>query len=103
MKSLTLLNLSPEKYRTRHESKSTSKVQPTITEQPDVTPREIEILKMLAEGFSTREISYQLYISAHTVHTHRKNMQAKLGVKNVAHLIHYTWQRGWFSEYAVSV
>jgi DNA-binding CsgD family transcriptional regulator len=72
-------------------------------QHPAVTPREIEILKMVAEGFNTREISSHLDISAHTVHTHRRNMQVKLGVKNVAHLIHTTWQRGWFSEYAVSV
>lgn len=66
-------------------------------ERPEITTREIEIVRMIAEGMSTREISFQLYISEHTVHTHRRNILLKLRVKNVAHLIHYTWQKGWFS------
>jgi DNA-binding CsgD family transcriptional regulator len=65
-------------------------------EQPEVTPREIEIVKMLAEGYSSREISFQLFISEHTVHTHRRNIVKKLGVRNVAHLVHYSWQNGLF-------
>jgi DNA-binding CsgD family transcriptional regulator len=67
-------------------------------EHPQVTPREIEIVKMIAEGHSTREISFRLFISEHTVHTHRKNILYKLGVKNMAHLVHYTWQKGWFGQ-----
>jgi DNA-binding CsgD family transcriptional regulator len=65
-------------------------------EQLQVTPREIEIVKMIAEGMSTRQISFQLFISEHTVHAHRRNILTKLGVKNMAHLVHYTWQKGWF-------
>lgn len=67
-------------------------------EQLQVTPREIEIVKMIAEGMSTRQISFQLFISEHTVHTHRKNILLKLGVRNMAHLVHYTWQRGWLGK-----
>ena len=67
--------------------------------QPDiVTPREIEIVKMIAEGFNSKEISFQLFISEHTVHTHRRNMLKKLGVRNVAHLVHYSWQKGFFTD-----
>jgi DNA-binding CsgD family transcriptional regulator len=67
--------------------------------QPEtVTPREIEIVKMIAEGLNSREISFQLFISEHTVHTHRRNIVKKLGVRNVAHLVHYSWQRGLFNK-----
>ena len=67
--------------------------------QPEtVTPREIEIVKMIAQGFNSREISFQLFISEHTVHTHRRNIVRKLGVRNVAHLVHYFWQRGLFNQ-----
>ena len=71
--------------------------------QPDVqsevvTPREIEIVKMLAEGLNSKEISYQLSISEHTVHTHRRNIVKKLGVRNVAHLVSYAWQNGMFTS-----
>ena len=63
-----------------------------------VTPREIEIVKMLAEGLNSKEISCQLFISEHTVHTHRRNIVKKLGVRNVAHLVSYAWQNGMFSS-----
>ncbi len=66
-------------------------------QQPEVTPREIEIVKMIAEGYNSREISIQLCISEHTVHTHRRNIVRKLGVKNVAHMVHYSWQSGFFN------
>ena len=62
--------------------------------QTEFTPREIEIVKMIAEGLNSREISVQLVLSEHTIHTHRKNIVRKLGVKNVAHLVHYAWQNG---------
>ncbi len=63
-----------------------------------VTRREIEIVKMIAEGLNSKEISFQLFISEHTVHTHRRNIVKKLGVRNVAHLVHYSWQRGFFNN-----
>ena len=66
-------------------------------QQPEVTPREIEIVKMIAEGYNSREISIQLCISEHTVHTHRRNIVRKLGVKNVAHMVHYSWKSGFFN------
>ncbi len=69
----------------------------TAMQQPEVTPREIEIVKMIAEGYSSREISFQLCISAHTVHTHRRNIVRKLGVKNMAHLVHFSWKNGLFN------
>ena len=46
-----------------------------------VTPRELEILGLIAEGLSTREISERLYVSENTVKTHSSRLFAKLGAR----------------------
>jgi len=56
-------------------------------EQTDISPRETEVLKLVAEGFSTKQIAAQLDISDRTVETHRVNMLKKLRVGNTAELI----------------
>jgi len=52
-----------------------------------ITPKEKEILQLIAEGFSSKQIAERLSISFYTVQTHRKNMLAKMGVKNTPELI----------------
>ncbi|MBN2001576.1 response regulator transcription factor [candidate division KSB1 bacterium] len=54
-----------------------------------LTPRETEILKLLAEGFSNKEIAKQLYISNKTVETHRHNIMEKLNLESFADLVKY--------------
>ena len=49
--------------------------------------REIEVLAMVADGFTTKEISTKLFISNRTVDTHRNNLMKKLNVQNTAELI----------------
>lgn len=51
--------------------------------------REIEIIKLLAKGLDTTEIAEQLFISPHTVSTHRKNILNKTGVNNTTQLIQF--------------
>jgi len=46
-----------------------------------VTPRELEILGLIAEGLSTREIAERLYVSENTVKTHSSRLFAKLGAR----------------------
>lgn len=53
----------------------------------ELTPRETEVLQALARGMSTREAAESLFISHHTVETHRKNLLAKSNSKNIAELI----------------
>ena len=60
----------------------------------ELTKREIEILKLIAEGYSNTEIGNMLYISHRTVDTHRTNIMRKLNVKNIAGLIKYAIQAG---------
>jgi DNA-binding NarL/FixJ family response regulator len=61
---------------------------------PELTPREIEILKLIAEELTNVEISEKLFISQRTVDTHRRNLLQKLGVKNTVGLIRYAFQSG---------
>jgi DNA-binding NarL/FixJ family response regulator len=57
-----------------------------------LTEREIEILKLVAEGFSSTEIGQKLFISPRTVDTHRNNLIQKLHVNGVAGLIRFAVQ-----------
>ncbi|MBR1793517.1 MAG: response regulator transcription factor [Bacteroidales bacterium] len=59
------------------------------TENYELTEREVDVLVLLAQGFSSKEIADQLNISIHTVNTHRKNITHKTGIKSVAGLAVY--------------
>jgi DNA-binding NarL/FixJ family response regulator len=54
-----------------------------------LTQREREILKMIASGMMTKEIAARLFISVPTVETHRSNLMAKTGARNVAGLVRF--------------
>lgn len=58
-------------------------------EAPHFSKRELEVLKLLMEELTTQEIADKLFISFHTVESHRKNMLLKAGVKNTAGLIRF--------------
>lgn len=61
-----------------------------IEKKPDeISNREADILKYIALGFSNKEIADKLFLSAHTVVTHRKNITRKLGIKTVPGLTIY--------------
>jgi len=59
-----------------------------------LTEREREILVLVAEGLSTKEISEKLFIAVRTVETHRKAVLEKLDVKNVAGMVRIAVQEG---------
>jgi DNA-binding NarL/FixJ family response regulator len=54
-----------------------------------LSERENEIIKLVAEGNTNNKIAELLFLSSHTVNTHRKNIMAKLGVKNTAGIVMY--------------
>ncbi len=54
-----------------------------------LSERELEIITLIAEGLTNNQIADQLFLSAHTINTHRKNIMAKLGVKNTAGIVMY--------------
>jgi len=53
-----------------------------------LTPREQQILELIWQGLSNREIAQQLWISRKTVEAHRTNLMKKLRTRNVAQTIH---------------
>ncbi len=55
-------------------------------EAASLTPREIQVLRLIAKENTTSEIAEALFISPHTVESHRKNLLSKLGKKNTAGL-----------------
>jgi len=57
-----------------------------------LTRRELEVLKMIAEGNSVREIAHQLGLSIKTVDTHKFNLMRKLGIHNKVQLVIYAIQ-----------
>jgi len=54
-----------------------------------LSPRETTIVKHISMGLTNRQIAEKLFLSAHTVMTHRKNISAKLGIKSVSGLTVY--------------
>jgi len=56
---------------------------------PELSRREKEVLKLVVEEFTAKEIADKLCISQHTVESHRKNIFSKLNVKNVAGVVKY--------------
>jgi DNA-binding NarL/FixJ family response regulator len=64
-------------------------------EQVALTPREIQVLRALALGYNTREISVRLFISINTVESHRRNLLLKTDCRNVAELILWGVETGY--------
>ena len=54
-----------------------------------ISKRECEIIVLIAEGNTNAQIAEKLFLSSHTVNTHRKNIMGKLGVKNTAGIVMY--------------
>ena len=65
-------------------------------ELPVLTPREKEILQLISEGYTNPQIAEKIFLSPFTVDSHRKNLMAKLGVKNTATLIKLAVERHLF-------
>ncbi len=59
-----------------------------------LTEREIEVTKMIAEGMTSKAIANSLFVSYHTIHTHRRNIMKKLGLKTATELTLYAVNSG---------
>lgn len=59
-----------------------------------ISKREKEVVSLIVDGLTTKEIADQLYLSKHTIESHRQNILLKLGLKNSAELVRYAVERG---------
>jgi two-component system response regulator NreC len=82
-----MLSQLVDDFRTR--VKSTDRIPRFAT----LTPREKEVLKMLAEGNSVKEVACQLNLSVKTVEAHKFNLMRKLDIHNKAQLVQYAIQK----------
>ena len=60
-----------------------------------LTTTEMEIVKTIAQGKTTKEIAAERYLSVHTITTHRKNIFRKLGVNTAHEVVKYALRAGW--------
>jgi len=56
--------------------------------------RELEVLSLIGQGLTGNQMAEKLFLSTHTIETHRKNIQTKLGIRSTAALIKYANERG---------
>ena len=81
---------SPEIKKAYTDAMFTAKTQ----EEVHLTNREKEVLKLIAEEFTTQEIADELFLSKHTIESYRKNLISKLNVKNLAGLTKHALKMG---------
>jgi two-component system response regulator NreC len=71
------------------------------TEQPaspdPLTPRETDVLKLIVQGYTNRQVGEELGISVRTVEGHRANLLEKLGLRTRVELVRYARDRGLIS------
>ena len=64
-------------------------VQSSFSESHELSERERDVLVLVAKGYTNKEIATELFISPHTVISHRKNIVHKTGIRSVAGLTVY--------------
>jgi DNA-binding NarL/FixJ family response regulator len=69
-----------------------------VPERATLTPREREVLQLVAEGHTSPEIAERLFISPRTVETHRSNLMRKLGLRTPADVVRYAVRHGVLPE-----
>ncbi len=65
-----------------------------VARRADVSPREIEVLQLICQELTMKEIGEKLFLSEQTVHTHRKNLMRKTKAKNAVGLVKFAFQNG---------
>jgi DNA-binding NarL/FixJ family response regulator len=75
-----------------------TKAAKTATITGSLTPREVEVLKLIAEGYKNRDIADYLSISINTVDKHRANLMRKLDLHSASALTHFALKEGLVGE-----
>ena len=68
--------------------------QPDDAQQISLTPRQLDVLRLIAEGKRMKEIASELQISVRTVETHKQSLQHTLGAETTADLIKFAIKHG---------
>jgi len=90
--SIDSININDEKSVVIEKLEKTvfNKIKSVSKSQPDIiSKREKNVLKLIASGYTNKQIAEELFISFNTVITHRKNITNKLGIKSVSGLTVY--------------
>lgn len=66
--------------------------------QRELTAREEEVLRLIAQGYSNKEISSQLKIAVKTVESHKANLMQKLELRNRTEIVRYAVRQGWLQD-----
>ena len=98
LKAINLLSRG-ENYFCSHSSRILAEIAagkhgPGAKEDQRLSPREQEILQLIASGNTSKEIAATLGLSVATVDTHRRNAMSKIGARNAADLIRYGYEHG---------
>jgi DNA-binding NarL/FixJ family response regulator len=75
-------------------SVKTGPAAPSVAAVQALSAREIEVVRLVAEGFSSKEVAVRLNLSVRTVEKHRANIMEKIGVREVASLVRWCVQSG---------
>jgi two-component system, NarL family, response regulator DegU len=65
-----------------------------VPSRGDVSPRETEVLQLICQELTMKEIGEKLFLSEQTIHTHRKNLMKKTKAKNAVGLVKFAFQHG---------
>lgn len=76
------------------EPASSQRLEDDFTKKYQITKREIEIIRMIAAGLTTKEISEKLYLSEFTINTHRRNICRKLDIYTPVGLLNFAKEQG---------
>lgn len=66
--------------------------------RPDLSEREVEVLKQIAQGYSNKQIAARLKISVKTVETYKARSMEKLGSRSRVDIVRYAAKRGWLTD-----
>ena len=65
--------------------------------KPTLTPREMQVLKLVADGLTDDQIADKLKVSIYTPGVHRAHIFSKLGVANAANAVQYAFRQKWLA------
>jgi DNA-binding CsgD family transcriptional regulator len=91
---LTILNFNDEKNQKFFTYKTTDLTLKLTQNQQVLSKREQQIVRLLSEGYTSKQVAYEINISAVTVNNHRQNMLRKTNTSSTAELVKYVLKNG---------